>query len=68
MLRFDFTGLGGSGGDFASTGFSSNIEDLKRAADYLRRNYQAPQLLIGHSLGGAAVLSVAADIPEVRPS
>ncbi|EAV46003.1 hypothetical protein SIAM614_09253 [Stappia aggregata IAM 12614] len=66
VLRFDFTGLGGSGGDFASTGFSSNVEDLKRAADYLRRNYQAPQLLIGHSLGGAAVLSVAADIPEVR--
>ncbi len=66
VLRFDFTGLGGSGGDFSSTGFSSNIEDLKRAADFLRVNFEAPQLLIGHSLGGAAVLSVAADIPEVR--
>ncbi|MCV0425366.1 MAG: bifunctional alpha/beta hydrolase/OsmC family protein [Roseibium sp.] len=66
VLRFDFTGLGGSGGDFSSTGFSSNVEDLKRAADFLRQNYEAPQILIGHSLGGAAVLSVASDIPEVR--
>ncbi|WP_420411249.1 alpha/beta fold hydrolase [Roseibium sp.] len=66
VLRFDFTGLGGSGGDFSSTGFSSNLEDLKLAADFLRRNYEAPQLLIGHSLGGAAVLSVAGDIPEAR--
>ncbi|MET1414631.1 bifunctional alpha/beta hydrolase/OsmC family protein [Roseibium sp. HPY-6] len=66
VLRFDFTGLGGSGGDFSSTGFSSNVEDLKLAADFLRKNYEAPQLLIGHSLGGAAVLSVAADIPEAR--
>ncbi|MEP3049648.1 MAG: bifunctional alpha/beta hydrolase/OsmC family protein [Roseibium sp.] len=66
VLRFDFTGLGGSGGDFSSTGFSSNLEDLKLAADFLRQNYDAPQLLIGHSLGGAAILSVAADIPEAR--
>jgi len=66
VLRFDFTGLGGSGGDFSSTGFSSNVEDLKRAADFLRKNYEAPQLLIGHSLGGAAILSVAEDIPEAR--
>ncbi|MEO9525913.1 bifunctional alpha/beta hydrolase/OsmC family protein [Roseibium sp.] len=66
VLRFDFTGLGGSGGDFSSTGFSSNVADLKLAADFLRRNYEAPQLLIGHSLGGAAVLSVAGDIPEAR--
>ncbi|WP_420336358.1 alpha/beta fold hydrolase [Roseibium sp.] len=66
VLRFDFTGLGGSGGDFSSTGFSSNVDDLKLAADFLRTNYEAPQLLIGHSLGGAAVLAVAADIPEVR--
>jgi len=66
VLRFDFTGLGGSGGDFASTGFSTNIEDLKRAADYLRDRFEAPQLLIGHSLGGAAVLSVAGALPEVR--
>lgn len=66
VLRFDFTGLGGSGGDFSSTDFSSNIEDLRLAADYLRQNFEAPSLLIGHSLGGAAVLAVAADLPEVR--
>jgi len=66
VLRFDFTGLGSSDGDFASTNFSSNVEDLRIAADYLRSNHQAPQLLIGHSLGGAAVLSVAGDIPEVK--
>ncbi|MDP2697698.1 bifunctional alpha/beta hydrolase/OsmC family protein [Thalassospira sp.] len=64
VLRFDFTGLGGSGGDFASTNFTSNLEDLRRAADYLRRHFAAPKLLIGHSLGGAAVLAVAQDIPE----
>lgn len=66
VLRFDFTGLGGSGGDFSSTGFSSNVEDLKLAADFLRQNYEAPRLLIGHSLGGAAILSVAGEIPEAR--
>lgn len=66
VLRFDFTGLGASGGEFANTNFSSNIEDLKLAAAYLREHYGAPQLLIGHSLGGAAVLAVANDIPEVR--
>ena len=66
VLRFDFTGLGASGGDFANTNFSSNVEDLKLAAAFLRENYEAPQILIGHSLGGAAVLSVAADIPEAR--
>lgn len=66
VLRFDFTGLGGSGGDFSSTGFSSNVADLKRAADFLREHYEAPQLLIGHSLGGAAILTVARDIPEAR--
>ncbi|GAA0784022.1 OsmC family protein [Roseibium denhamense] len=66
VLRFDFTGLGGSGGDFSSTGFSSNVEDLKHAAEFLRQNYQAPQILIGHSLGGAAVLAVAGSIPEAR--
>lgn len=66
MLRFDFTGLGNSQGDFANTNFSSNVEDLIRAADFLRQKYDAPQLLIGHSLGGAAVLAVAAQIPEVR--
>ncbi|MDJ0614901.1 MAG: alpha/beta fold hydrolase, partial [Rhizobiaceae bacterium] len=66
VLRFDFTGLGKSGGDFASTNFSSNREDLIVAANYLRENFKAPTLLIGHSLGGAAVLSVAGDIPEVK--
>ncbi|MCZ4092421.1 bifunctional alpha/beta hydrolase/OsmC family protein [Sinorhizobium psoraleae] len=66
VLRFDFTGLGSSEGEFASTNFSSNVADLLSAADYLRRHYQAPSLLIGHSLGGAAVLAVAGNIPEVR--
>ncbi len=66
VLRFDFTGLGGSGGDFSNTNFSSNVADLKRAAEHLRVNYEAPRILIGHSLGGAAVLSAAGDIPEVQ--
>ena len=66
VLRFDFTGLGHSEGEFANTNFSSNVADLGRAADALREQLQAPQLLIGHSLGGAAVLAVAADIPEVK--
>ncbi len=66
VLRFDFTGLGKSGGEFASTNFSSNRQDLIIAADYLRQNFEAPALLIGHSLGGAAVLSVAGEIPEVK--
>jgi uncharacterized OsmC-like protein/alpha/beta superfamily hydrolase len=64
VLRFDFTGLGGSEGDFANTNFSSNVEDLVAAADYLRMSYRAPALLIGHSLGGAAVLAAAEKIPE----
>ena len=66
VLRFDFTGLGGSEGDFANTGFSSNIDDLVAAADYLRNEYEAPQLLVGHSLGGAAVLAAAPRIAEIR--
>lgn len=66
VLRFDFTGLGASEGEFASTNFSSNVADLKSAADYLRANFAAPEILIGHSLGGAAVLAVAGDIPEVK--
>ncbi len=64
VLRFDFTGLGGSEGDFANTNFSSNVADLLCAVDYLRQNHAAPALLIGHSLGGAAVLSAASDVPE----
>jgi putative redox protein len=64
VLRFDFTGIGGSEGDFANTNFSSNIQDLIAAADYLRKNHAAPSLLIGHSLGGAAVLAAAPHVPE----
>jgi len=64
VLRFDFTGLGGSAGDFANTNFSSNIADLRAAADFLRSNYAAPKILVGHSLGGAAVLAAAAHVPE----
>ena len=66
VLRFDFTGLGSSEGEFANTNFSSNVEDLEHAAAYLRANFVAPQLLIGHSLGGAAVLAAAAQIPEAK--
>lgn len=65
VLRFDFTGLGASGGDFANSNFSSNVQDLVRAADFLRSRYSAPRLLVGHSLGGAAMLAVAHRIPEV---
>ena len=65
-LRFDFTGLGHSDGDFASTNFSSNVADLMSAVDWMRDNGEAPAILIGHSLGGAAVLSAAVDIPEVK--
>jgi len=66
VLRFDFTGLGASEGEFANTNFSSNLADLLAAADYLRGSRMAPSLLIGHSLGGAAVLAVAAQVPEVK--
>jgi putative redox protein len=64
VLRFDFTGLGGSEGDFANTNFSSNVDDLVAAADFLRREHRAPALLVGHSLGGTAVLAAAAKVPE----
>jgi len=66
VLRFDFTGLGMSEGEFASTDFSSNVADLVAAADHLRKTRGAPALLIGHSLGGAAVLAAAARVPEAR--
>jgi len=66
VLRFDFTGLGHSGGEFANTGFTSNVADLLAAAEYLRAGGMAPSLLIGHSLGGAAVLKAAPEIPEVK--
>ncbi|MFP4159230.1 MAG: alpha/beta fold hydrolase [Desulfobacterales bacterium] len=66
VLRFDFTGLGQSEGDFSETGFTSNVSDLIDAAGYLEENYKAPEILIGHSLGGAAVLQAAAGIDSVR--
>jgi pimeloyl-ACP methyl ester carboxylesterase len=66
VLRFDFTGLGASEGEFANTTFSSNVEDLIAAADHLRLTLAAPALLIGHSLGGAAVLAAAQRIPEAQ--
>ena len=65
-LRFDFTGLGASEGEFANTTFSSNVDDLVAAADHLRRTLAAPTILIGHSLGGAAVLAAAHRIAEAR--
>lgn len=64
VLRFDFTGLGSSEGEFANTNFSSNVADLVAAAAWLRMHHEAPKLLIGHSLGGAAVLAAAPEIPE----
>ncbi|BAO56079.1 bifunctional alpha/beta hydrolase/OsmC family protein [Nonlabens marinus] len=60
VLRFDFTGLGDSEGDFGDTNFSGNVEDLLSAIDYLKKNYKAPTLAIGHSLGGAAVIYASA--------
>jgi uncharacterized OsmC-like protein/pimeloyl-ACP methyl ester carboxylesterase len=66
VLRFDFTGLGESEGDFADTTFTSNIEDLVAAADYMGREIDAPAILVGHSLGGAAVLQAAAHMESVR--
>jgi uncharacterized OsmC-like protein/fermentation-respiration switch protein FrsA (DUF1100 family) len=66
VLRFDFTGLGSSEGDFANSTFSSNVTDLVRAADHLRETRKAPAILIGHSLGGAAILAAAGQIPDAR--
>ncbi len=66
VLRFDFTGLGSSEGEFANTTFSSNVADLIAAAAELRRKKEPPAILIGHSLGGTAVLAAAADVPEAR--
>lgn len=65
-LRFDFTGLGSSEGDFANSTFSSNVADLVRAADHLRETRAAPAILIGHSLGGAAILAAAGQILEAK--
>lgn len=66
LFRFDYTGLGASGGDFGNTNFSSNVGDLIAAADFMRQNFQAPQILVGHSLGGTAAIAAAAQIPEVK--
>src|SRR5580692_9005040 len=66
VLRFDFTGLGSSEGDFANSTFSSNVADLVRAADHLRETRKGPAILIGHSLGGAAILAAAGQIPDAR--
>jgi uncharacterized OsmC-like protein/alpha-beta hydrolase superfamily lysophospholipase len=66
VLRFDFTGLGASEGEFANTTFSSNVDDLVAAADHLRKNVGVPAILIGHSLGGAAVLAAAHRVPDAR--
>lgn len=66
MLRFDFTGLGRSGGDFADTSFTSNIEDLHAAGTWLKDQWHEPTLLIGHSLGGAAVIAAAEGMASVR--
>jgi esterase/lipase len=66
VLRFDFTGLGESEGDFENTNFSSNIEDLLSAAEFLKENYKAPNIMIGHSLGGAAAIYAAAILESVE--
>lgn len=66
VLRFDFTGLGDSDGEFADTNFSSNVEDLVQAADFLAKEYKAPSLLVGHSLGGAAAIFAASEIPTIE--
>ncbi len=66
VLRFDFTGLGASDGEFANTNFSSNVGDLLKAVEYLRAAHEAPSIIIGHSLGGAAVLAAAGQVPEIK--
>src|SRR6202789_1318896 len=66
VLRFDFTGLGSSEGDFANSTFSSNVADLVRAADHLRETRKAPAILIGHSLGGAAILAAPGQSAEAE--
>lgn len=66
VLRFDFTGLENSSGDFSNSNFSSNLDDIFAAAAFLEKNYAAPELLVGHSLGGAAVLAAAWQISAVK--
>ncbi len=65
-LRFDFTGLGSSGGNFTNTNFSSNVQDIIDAAEFLKSEYKAPELLVGHSLGGTAILAAAAHIDSAK--
>jgi putative redox protein len=66
VLRFDFTGLGESEGDFENTNFSGNVDDLLEAATFLEKNYKAPSLLIGHSLGGAAAIFAASQLNSIK--
>ena len=66
VLRFDFTGLGHSDGEFANTSFTSNVQDLERAVAYLEERGMPPSLMIGHSLGGAAVLKATANLPQIK--
>lgn len=66
VLRLDFTGLGESEGDFADSNFSTQVDDIQSAADFLAKNYQSPGLLIGHSMGGTASYAAALQMPEVR--
>ncbi len=66
VLRFDFTGLGDSEGEFANTNFSSNVRDILAAVDFMRKEYEAPALLLGHSLGGSSILAAANKIPEAK--
>ena len=66
VLRFDFTGLGESEGDFADTNFTSNVDDLLAAAEFLEENYEAPSLIVGHSLGGAASIIAGAKIDSIK--
>ncbi len=66
ILRFDFTGLGDSGGSFSDSNFDSNIDDLRAAAEYLTREYSAPQLFIGHSLGGGAMMRSVGEFESVN--
>ncbi|WP_296703247.1 bifunctional alpha/beta hydrolase/OsmC family protein [Algoriphagus sp.] len=66
VLSFDFTGLGRSDGEFEESTFSSNISDLLDASDFLERNYESPKMMVGHSLGGAAVMYASFDLPKVE--
>ena len=64
VMRFDFTGIGSSEGSFEESNFTNNCLDIVAATEYMRQHYQAPRLLIGHSLGGTAMLNAAEHIPE----